>query len=100
MKNSFQVLVVTLSVSLIVLMTVVQVNHSSATPTWKSSPQVADGIPMPPPPPKKTQVFKSIVADGIPMPPPPPKKDNAYRFVVVDGIPMPPPPPKKTLSLA
>ena len=99
MKKSFQVLVVTLSLSAIVLMVFVQVNHSSSVPSWNRSTVVADGIPMPPPPPKKGVSADTIVADGIPMPPPPPKKGQSVSVLVADGIPMPPPPPKKTLSI-
>jgi hypothetical protein len=40
---------------------------------------VADGIPMPTPPPKKPGM--NFVADGIPMPTPPPKKPNGVWAV-------------------
>ena len=43
---------------------------------------VADGNPMPPPPPPLT-------ADGNPMPPPPAQ----LQWLMADGNPMPPPPP-------
>jgi hypothetical protein len=60
----------TISLCSILLMGLLQVNRSKATPLWNSNPKVVDGIPMPPPPPIQ-QPGTSVVADGIPMPPPP-----------------------------
>ena len=74
MKKNLLVFVVALSVCLIVLSAFVQVNHSSTLPTMKNDTAVADGIPMPPPPPNKKPTARVAVADGIPMPPPPPNK--------------------------
>ncbi len=77
MQKTFQVAFVTLTASLILLVTGVPVNRRSASPAWKSSAPIADGIPMPPPPPKKP-TLGVVVADGIPMPPPPPKKPTSF----------------------
>ncbi len=78
MKKSWQFLAVALSLSLIVLSAVVEVNYPRTAFRWNNRTQMADGIPMPPPqpPPKKTLGVNILVADGIPMPPPqpPPKK--------------------------
>jgi len=49
---------------------------------------VADGNPMPPPPPPFT-------ADGNPMAPPP-----QSQWMIADGNPMPPPPPPKSGALS
>jgi hypothetical protein len=92
MQKSFQVLPVTITLSLILLTASVPVNHRSASPAWNGNTPVADGIPMPPPP-KKGPGWGTVVADGIPMPPPPTKKPGA--ILAADGIPMPPPPTKK-----
>ena len=73
MQKRILITVVTISLSSILLMGLLQVNQSKATSFAKSSVQVADGIPMPPPPPGK-KPGTVVMADGIPMPPPPPGK--------------------------
>jgi hypothetical protein len=78
MQKICQVLVVTLTATLILLTANAPVNHRPATPTGRSTAPVADGIPMPPPPTKKPGAA-IVIADGIPMPPPPPtKKPGAF----------------------
>jgi hypothetical protein len=53
---------------------------------------VADGMPLPPPPvPKAGSV--TIVADGMPLPPPPPAPKANEVTVIADGMPLPPPKP-------
>ncbi len=94
MQKRILIPVAAVSLSLIVLMGSAKVNPSKQAPVWKNQGEVADGIPMPVPPPKKPGF--SVLADGIPMPTPPPKKPGFSISIVADGIPMPVPPPKKT----
>ena len=51
------------------------VNHRGNLPGIQSAPQIADGMPIPPPPPPKGQAV-AVVADGMPLPPPPPPKGD------------------------
>jgi hypothetical protein len=95
MKNQFLILKITLSVSLIVLSIAVPVNYRFAGGVGWGNNQLADGVPLPPPPPKNTVV---LTADGVPLPPPPPKNTVV---LTADGVPLPPPtppPPKQILS--
>ena len=96
MQKKILIPVAAISLSLIVLIGSAKVNPSKQTPLWKNGGQVADGIPMPTPPPRKPSM--NIVADGIPMPTPPPRKPS--MSIVADGIPMPTPPPRKPNGLS
>ncbi len=80
MNKQVSILVITVSVSLILLLGVVAVNHSSVLPKSGIGVPYADGMPMPPPPPPKL-VGPTLVADGAPMPPPPKPK----RFGKITG---------------
>jgi hypothetical protein len=77
MKNQYVILKGVLTVSLIVLLVGVAVNHRVSVQGTLGNSQVADGVPLPPPvqpPPKLDSV---IIADGVPLPPPvqpPPKQ--------------------------
>jgi len=98
MKNQFLILKVTLSISLIVLSIAVPVNYRLAGAAGWGNNQVADGVPLPPPPPKNTVV---LTADGVPLPPPIPPGPKFGTVLIADGVPLPPPtppPPKQTLS--
>jgi hypothetical protein len=100
MKREYLILKGALSVSLIVLLLGVAVNHRISTQTHFGKTQVADGVPLPPPiqPPPKLDAGV-LVADGVPLPPPiqPPPKLNAD--LMADGVPLPPPiqPPPKPM---
>lgn len=48
--------------------------------------QMADGMPLPPPP---REDAGNLLADGMPLPPPPRLSDAA---LMADGMPLPPPP--------
>ena len=48
--------------------------------------QLADGMPLPPPP---REASESLLADGMPLPPPP--RVDAV-ILMADGMPLPPPP--------
>ena len=76
MKKEYLILKGTLSVSLIVLLLGVTVNHRISGKISLGKTQVADGLPLPPPnqPPKLDA--GALVADGAPLPPPnqPPPK--------------------------
>ena len=50
--------------------------------------QVADGMPLPPPP-RATDA--TVVADGMPLPPPPPTPKATETVFIADGMPLPPP---------
>ena len=54
-----------------------------------SKPLIADGWPLPPPPP--SLITNTLIADGAPLPPPIPPGPSAT--LVADGWPLPPPPP-------
>jgi len=77
MKKEYLILKGALSVSLIVLLPGVAVNHRISGKTYLGKTQVADGAPLLPPnqPPPKL-VAGALVADGSPLPPPvqPPPK--------------------------
>lgn len=69
-----------------------------------SKPLVADGWPLPPPPPGP--VASSLLADGWPLPPPPPPSGSgsylasSSETLVADGWPLPPPiPPSSNVVL-
>lgn len=102
MKREYLILKGALSVSLIVLLLGVTVNHRISGKNSFGKTQVADGVPLPPPiqPPPKLDVGV-LVADGVPLPPPiqPPPKLNLV--LIADGVPLPPPiqpPPKLALG--
>jgi hypothetical protein len=102
MNRTYLIPKVTLSVSLIVLLLGVAVNHGISNRSSFGKTQVADGVPLPPPlqPPPKLDAGV-LVADGVPLPPPfqPPPKFN--RVLTADGVPLPPPiqpPPKQALA--
>lgn len=73
MKREYLILKGALSVSLIVLLPGVAVNHRISGKNSFGKTQVADGVPLPPPPPPKVDAGV-LVADGVPLPPPPPPK--------------------------
>ena len=98
MKKEYLILKGALSVSLIVLLFGVTVNHRIPGKSSIGKTQVADGVPLPPPiqPPPKLDAGV-LLADGVPLPPPiqPPPKLNVV--LTADGVPLPPPiqPPPK-----
>jgi len=61
------------------------VNSKLATPAVTKT-QLADGMPLPPPP---REASESLLADGMPLPPPP-RVDAG--ILMADGMPLPPPP--------
>ncbi len=100
MKKQLCILNGVISVSVIVLLLGVSVNHQICRKIARHGTQVADGVPLPPPtqPPPKLGVIE--MADGVPLPPPtqPPPKLN--WVLTADGVPLPPPtqPPPKLAS--
>ena len=70
MKREYLSLKSALSVSLIVLLLGVAVNHRISGKNFFGKTQVADGVPLPPPiqPPPKLDAGV-LVADGVPLPP-------------------------------
>jgi hypothetical protein len=73
MNKHLLILKVTISVSLIVLSIAVPVNFRFAGKAGTGINQVADGVPLPPPPKKPLPGASFLLADGVPLPPPPPK---------------------------
>ncbi len=80
MNTKYIILAVCLIASVALFWAAAPPNSMSSGPAWNVTP-IADGIPLPQPPPlpKKTVV----VADGIPLPQPPPlpKKTVLERMV-------------------
>jgi hypothetical protein len=75
MQKTFQLLLVTVAASLILLMASVPVNHGPVASAGKGGTRVADGVPLPTPPPvppKKKPSAALLTADGVPLPTPPP----------------------------
>jgi hypothetical protein len=88
MKSYSLILKVTLSVSLIVLSIAVPVNRQLPGKAESGNTQVADGVPLPPPPPSSPTSV--LVADGVPLPPPPPSTTKLSVILTADGVPLPP----------
>jgi hypothetical protein len=85
------------SVTVIVLLLGVLVNHQTHGKPRAGAPQVADGSPLPPPVNPPPKLGGDLFADGSPLPPPvnpPPKLRSKF---LADGSPLPPPvnPPPK-----
>ncbi len=81
----------TLASSFIVLIGSIVVPASSSVNSRLAAPgatktQLADGMPLPPPP---REASESLLADGMPLPPPP--RVDAVTLMA-DGMPLPPPP--------
>ena len=102
MSKEYLILNGLLSVSLIVLLLGVPVNHRAEGKFCPHATQVADGVPLPPPVNPPPKLSGDQLADGVPLPPPvnPPPKMNAEQMA--DGVPLPPavnPPPKLAVRI-
>jgi hypothetical protein len=87
MKIRFLTLGAVLSVSVILVGSLASINRDSVPQTGKSNNVRSQEVVVPPSP------SKSSVADGVPLPPWPPRvKPN--ESPVADGVPLPPWPPR------
>lgn len=91
MKNQFLILKDVLSVSLIVLLAGVAVNHHISGKYAPGKTQVADGVPLPPPVQPPPNLDSVVIADGVPLPPPVQPPPNLNIVLTADGVPLPPP---------
>jgi hypothetical protein len=76
MKKEYLIRKGALSVSLIVLLLGLTVNHAVAGKKFLAKTQVTDGVPLPPPLPPPPKLHADVpVRGGVPLPPPiePPK---------------------------
>ena len=76
MQNQLRIVFGALSLSMVFVSAGVSVHKSFSDTGTKPVTRMADGFPLPPPPPKKPAVHSSpaiVMADGIPLPPPPKK---------------------------
>jgi hypothetical protein len=101
MKKEYLILKGALSVSLIVLLLGVAVNHRISTHIHFGKTQVADGVPLPPPNQPPPKLDGTLTADGVPLPPPNQPPPKLGLTLAADGVPLPPPnqPPPKLASL-
>jgi len=93
MKKQFLILNGLLSVTVIVLLLGVAVNHHvNGKSHWRATP-VADGVPLPPPTQPPPDHWLVIMADGVPLPPPTQPPPDFATVLSADGVPLPLPPP-------
>jgi hypothetical protein len=107
MKIRFLTLRAVLSVSVILVGGLASINPSSVpqsgtggdvrsqeviVPPSAGKSSVADGVPLPPWPPR-VKPSENPVADGVPLPPWPPRTQSNEN-PVADGVPLPPWPPR------
>lgn len=101
MKKQFLVLNGFLSVTVIVLLLGIAVNHQlSGKLQWHATP-VADGVPLPPPTQPPPDDGTAVMADGVPLPPPTQPPPDFATVLTADGVPLPPPtqpPPDVTFA--